>query len=97
MTGDWIGLGAANGLGFFASVHSLPNGAFGPARWTQISYPSSDGLAVNQTSGNSVFENYVIGIYTANGVDIPQGYVATVVIETCTSDITLNNRVDGAD
>jgi len=51
-------------------VHRLPNGAFGPARWTQISYPSSNGLAVNQTSGNSVFENYVIGIYTANGADL---------------------------
>jgi hypothetical protein len=78
LTGDYIGVGAENGLGFFASVRRTLGDSFGSAVWTQISYPSGTGLDVDVTSGNSVYENRVIGIYTANGEGIAQGYVAVV-------------------
>jgi hypothetical protein len=35
---------------------------------------------VDVTSGNSVFENNVIGIYTANGSAVTEGYLATVTV-----------------
>ncbi len=78
LTGDYVGVGAENGLGFFASVSRTIGDAFGDATWTQISFPSAPGLDVDVTSGNSVYENDVIGIYTANGDGSAQGYVAVV-------------------
>lgn len=73
LTGDWIGLGAADGLGFFANVGRAGDGSFTEASWTQINYPSCV-----VTSGNSVYENSVIGIYTLAGGNGTYGYVATV-------------------
>lgn len=78
LTGDYLGVGAEDGLGFFASVGRTVGNSFGTAAWTQISYPSGQSLDVDVTSGNSVYENSVIGIYTANGEGIAQGYVAVV-------------------
>jgi hypothetical protein len=74
LTGDWVGVGASNGLGFFAQVSRNPLGGFGEAQWTQINYPNS-----TVTSGNSVFENVVIGVYTDDQAGV-NGYVATVVV-----------------
>jgi hypothetical protein len=78
LTGDWIGVGEENGLGFFANVGRAEAGGFDEATWLSINYPSSEGLDVDETSGNTVYENYVMGIYTANGEGLAQGYVAAV-------------------
>ena len=43
-------------------------------QWLSISYP---GEGNGPTSGNTVYENYVLGIYVPDG-GVTQGYVATV-------------------
>jgi hypothetical protein len=60
---------------FFAHVPHTPGGAFGQARWVPIAYPSSD-----FTSGNTVFENNVLGVYTVSGSSVVNGYVAVVPV-----------------
>jgi hypothetical protein len=76
LTGDWIGVGepVESGLGFFAQVGRNPDGSFSEAEWLSISYP---GEGNGPTSGNTVYENYVLGIYVPDG-GVTQGYVATV-------------------
>jgi hypothetical protein len=72
LTGEWAGDQQQLG-GFFAHVRRVPHSAFGDARWRDIEYPSSV-----ITTGNTVFENNVFGIYFVN-LDSPfSGYVATV-------------------
>ena len=66
--------------GFFAHVGRDGANKFTGATWTQIKYPSHPGFLVDVTAGNSVFENNVIGIYTANGSAVAEGYLATVTI-----------------
>lgn len=78
LTGDWIGEGETEGLGFFAAVPRETEGGFGPAAWWPINYPSSEGVDVLVTSGNSVYEYSVIGIYTVSGSTLTNGYVATI-------------------
>lgn len=79
LTGVWVGVIPPNAGAFFAHVRRMPNRrAFGDAHWTKIGYPPSPGLTVDATTGNSVFENNVIGIYTANGLPSTQGFVGTV-------------------
>jgi len=74
LVGDWIGAGAlSNGLGFFAHVSRSDAGNYGTATWAQLKYPSS---AV--TSGNSVYENYAIGVYVNSGSSIVNPYLATI-------------------
>jgi hypothetical protein len=73
LTGDWVGVIPPNAGAFFAHVGRMPHGVFGEARWIPIAYPSSD-----LTSGNTVYENNVLGIYTAEGSDVANGFVATV-------------------
>jgi hypothetical protein len=73
LTGDWLGVLPPDSGAFLAHVGRMPHRAFGDAHWTPIAYPSAD-----LTSGNTVFENNVIGIYTANGSSATNGYVATV-------------------
>lgn len=78
LTGDWIGVGEPEegGLGFFAHVGRNPDGSFTEAEWLSISYP---GEGNGPTSGNTVYENYVLGIYVPDG-GVQQGYVATVPV-----------------
>src|SRR5207249_6813724 len=71
LTGEWAG-GEQLG-GFFAHVRRMPHRAFGDAHWRDIEYPSSV-----VTTGNTVFENNVFGIYFVN-LDSPfSGYIANV-------------------
>jgi hypothetical protein len=51
----------------------MPHHAFGDANWTPIAYPKAD-----LTSGNTVFENNVLGVYTVNGSSVLNGFVASV-------------------
>lgn len=57
--------------GFMASVSVNPDGSFGRAVWTPVAYPGSE-----LTTGNTVVENYVLGIFIAGGAT--QSYIATV-------------------
>jgi hypothetical protein len=72
LTGDWLGVMSPNSGAFFAHVRRMPHRAFGEAHWTPIAYPSAD-----VTSGNTVFENNVLGVYTGDGSPV-NGYVATI-------------------
>ena len=76
LTGDWIGAGESEegGLAFFAHVGRGADGSFTAAEWLSLSYP---GEGNGPTSGNTVYEKYVLGIYVPDG-GVPQGYVATV-------------------
>jgi hypothetical protein len=78
LTGDWVSTIPPDSGAFFAHVRRQSRRAFGDARWTEIAYPSSPGLMVDTTSGNTVFEDNVLGIYTANGDPTFNGYVATI-------------------
>jgi len=76
LTGDWIGAGESveGGLAFFAHVGRNANGSFTAAEWLSLSYP---GEGNGPTSGNTVYEKYVLGIYVPDG-GVPQGYMATI-------------------
>ena len=79
LTGTWEGEGRVGG--FFAHIRRMPHRAFGEAHWREIFYPSSPVLDVLTTTGNTVFENNVLGIFTAIPEPTPgllRGYLATV-------------------
>src|SRR5207247_5968920 len=71
LTGEWAG-GQQLG-GFFGHVRRMPHRAFGDAHWRDIEYPSSV-----VTTGNTVFENNVLGIYFVSGDPTFSGYIANV-------------------
>lgn len=67
MTGDWLGLSDDPQLAFFCNVHHKNK-----AKWSSIKYPSDYEKSV--TSGNTIYKNNVIGVYTTpTGVN---GYVS---------------------
>ena len=78
LTGTWeegqVPTGAHIGA-FFAHVRRVPHGRFGEAHWRDVEYP---GPLVDSTTGNTVFENKVLGIFTVQGDTTFHGYVATV-------------------
>jgi len=73
LTGDWVGIAPPDAGAFFAHVFRVPGRTFNIAQWTQIAYPSAQ-----VTSGNTVFENNVLGVYIVTGSSVVNGYVATV-------------------
>lgn len=78
LTGDFV-QGASTGA-FFASVNRLADGSFGPAHWQQVAFPGAD---VQLTSGNTVIDSTVLGIYVdASGT---HSYLATAVPEPATA------------
>jgi len=77
LTGDY--LTTAGGLGaFFAAVPINLDGSFGEAQWTDIAFPGALG-----TSGNTIVENSVLGIYVTDGGTF--SYIATVPEPTAMS------------
>lgn len=74
LTGDWVGKSDGKKdrkntkLGFFATVKRKRN-----TKWEDISYPIKDSI----TSGNTVYKNNVIGVYTSPTL-LPQinGYIS---------------------
>jgi hypothetical protein len=72
LTGDFL-KGSSAGA-FLASVGRLPDGSFGPASWQEVAYPGAE-----LTSGNTVVDNTVLGIYVAGGTT--HSYLATAVPE----------------
>ncbi|MEI6373111.1 MAG: peptidoglycan-binding domain-containing protein [Actinomycetes bacterium] len=72
LTGDRVGVGAlTRGEGFFANVGRTSSGAFKAATWKPVKYPSSV-----VTSGNSVYQQSVIGVYALSGSSIISPYIA---------------------
>jgi hypothetical protein len=57
----------------FASIALAADGTFGAAQWLLVAAPGSKGL----TTANSILENNLIGIYTAQNGGV-QSFVATV-------------------
>ncbi|MBV1795954.1 hypothetical protein [Siccirubricoccus sp. G192] len=62
LTGDFV-RGATAGA-FFAQVERRADDSFAGAHWTEVAYP---GAAVTFTSGNTVIDDTVLGIYVADG------------------------------
>jgi hypothetical protein len=57
----------------FASVTVNPDGSFSNAIWTPIAYPGS-----KLSTGNSVYQNVAMGIYTVEGSESFRSYIAAV-------------------
>jgi len=73
LTGDWIGVEpGSNQLGFFANVKRDKYGKFKKATWSEVSFPGKTTL----TSGNSVYKDVVIGVYTLPLDDSIYGYIS---------------------
>lgn len=72
LTGDWFGVGEEFKAGFFAVVKRNKHGGFKKnAIWTPVSYPNS-----KLTSGNSVYQDIVIGVYTDFVDDSVNGFIS---------------------
>lgn len=76
LTGDWIGIKShEENLAFFAHVkRNKCNKSFEKARWLSISYP----LMGSKTSGNTVYKNNVLGVYSIPNSETVNGYVAEI-------------------
>lgn len=61
-------------LAFFANISRKESSKFSNAIWEQIKYPGSLG-----TSGNSVYKDIVIGIYTNENNPTVNGYISIVI------------------
>lgn len=75
LTGDWVGSSNTPG-GFFASVRNNKynkHNKCNKAKWSSLSYPNSD-----FTSGNSVYQKSVIGVYTEVENQTVNGFVSRV-------------------
>ena len=77
LTGDWLGLGEGPELGFFAKVKRNKcakcgkyKKSFKKTKWSPISFPKS-----TITSGNSVYESTVIGVYASPELKGINGYI----------------------
>ena len=80
LTGDWAGVARpSEELGFFAVVKRKcdSNKFHRRAKWSSVSFPKQP-----ITSGNSVLDNIVIGVYTSGkeGANV-NGYVSNVVCD----------------
>lgn len=75
LTGDWLSNVAVDQVGFSAQIkRTSPHGPFfANADWALIGYPHS---AV--TSGNSVYKDVIIGVYTKLSDASVNGYVSTL-------------------
>lgn len=67
-------VGTTDDGGAFAYIPRNLDGTFGDATWTPVSYPGNSGLS----TGDTVFENIAMGVYTTEGVEGVQSYTATV-------------------
>ena len=73
LTGDWLGFAdGSSQLGFFAHVMNDNNNQYKrKAKWSDVSFPGKTTL----TSGNSVYKNVVIGVYTMIQNESVYGYL----------------------
>jgi len=65
--------GSTGSLALFASIEVNPDGSFSDATWVPYSY---EGSAI--TTGNSIYENSLMGIYAVSGQAGVQSYVVPI-------------------
>lgn len=71
LVGEWLESGV---LGVsFVNVPRTESGGFGEATWINVAYPGS-----STTTGDTVYQNYALGVYKLTGESQTQGYVATI-------------------
>ena len=75
LTGVRIGPGALTGQAFFANV-PVTAGVFGTASWTGFTYPNS-----LLTTGNSVYQDTIIGVYKGPGQAGVSGFAARLGVK----------------
>ena len=93
LTGDYFNPGSGpddTPLGaFFAEVKRLPDGDFGDATWTNIAFTDPSFQDIAFTSGNTVLDNSVLGIFSGDALPcgpcevlepVTLSYVATVAV-----------------
>jgi hypothetical protein len=71
-TGFNLAAGSTNGMALLASIRVHPDGSFSEATWIPFVYPDSV-----ITTGNTVYENVMMGIYAQSGGAGVQSYAAT--------------------
>lgn len=64
---------SAGGAALFATITVKPDGSFSEAVWTLCQYPGS---AIS--TGDSVYQNVLMGIYAGPGMPGVQSYIATI-------------------
>jgi len=57
----------------YAKIQRTSTGGFGPASWTEVLFPGA-----STTTGNTVYQNNVLGVYLLSGSPVTYPYVATV-------------------
>lgn len=57
----------------FVHIERTPSGGFGPATWINAWYPGS-----TTTTADTVYQNYLLGVYKVPGSSVLNGYVATI-------------------
>ena len=67
-------------LASLAFIPVLANGSFGPARWYPVDLRASSLCSAGCTvfTGNTVYQNKVMGLYLPTGASLPGTYLATV-------------------
>lgn len=65
--------GSSGSLALFASIEVNPDGSFSDATWVPYSFPGSV-----ITTGNSIYDNVLMGIYVEAGVSGVQSYVVPI-------------------
>lgn len=71
LTGDRIEIGSSKEVAFFANVKRKCDSKFSKAKWESIDFPGS-----SLTSGNSVYQKTVIGVYAKDDSDGINGYIS---------------------
>ncbi len=71
-TGFNLAAGSSNGMALLASIRRLTPNGFSEARWIPFVYPDSV-----VTTGNTVYQNVMLGIYAQSGGAGVQSYAAT--------------------
>jgi len=65
--------GSTGSLALFASIEVNPDGSFSEATWVPYKYTGSE-----ITTGNSIYENNLMGIYSVSGTAGVQSYVVPI-------------------
>jgi hypothetical protein len=74
LTGDYLKVNGTEEIAFFAKVKRNEDETFDPiAKWSVVAYPDED-----VTSGNSVYKDVVIGVYSSVGDDSVNGYLSNL-------------------
>ncbi len=75
LVSDWTDVDESSNNGAaFVNVTRDNSGQFGNALWIDYRYPGSE-----ITSANTVYQTYVLGVYTESGSDVTNSYVVNIL------------------